>query len=117
MSGYAGNAFSSIGIPPAQDFSSGYLMGAQYCPLTASSPNEERSSSQASFLEAASGRTNLKVFTYTLAKRILFDNAKRAVGVEVQSANTTTTFSLSASKEVILSAGAVSEKRRMYRIS
>jgi choline dehydrogenase len=114
MSSYAGDAFASIGIPPVQDFSSGYLLGAQYAPTTISPPNEERSSSQTSFLEAASGRTNLKVFTYTLAKRILFDNENRAIGVEVQSANNT--FSLNASKEVILSAGAVSKKRKVSRM-
>ena len=107
MSSYASQAFSSIGIPPAQDFSSGILLGAQYCPLTVSSPNEERSSSQSSFLEAAVGRANLRVYSRTLAKRILFDNEKRATGVLVK-AEDGTTFILSARSEVILSAGAVS---------
>ncbi|MCJ1412456.1 hypothetical protein MMC19_006550 [Ptychographa xylographoides] len=105
MSSYASQAFSSIGIPPAQDFSSGILLGAQYCPLTVSSPNEERSSSQSSFLEAAVGRANLRVYSRTLAKRILFDNEKRATGVLVK-AEDGTTFILSARSEVILSAGA-----------
>jgi len=50
-----------------------------------------------------------------LAKRILFDNANRAIGVEVQSANST--FSLCASKEVILSAGAVSQERPSLIVS
>ncbi|MCJ1378451.1 hypothetical protein MMC17_001550 [Xylographa soralifera] len=104
MSSYASKAFASIGIPPAQDFSSGDLMGAQYTPLTVSSPNEERSSSESSFLQAAKDRPNLKVYTQTLAKRILFDDTKRATGVLLSEANGA--FKLTARREVILSAGA-----------
>ena len=108
MSSYASKAFESIGIPPAQDFSSGYLSGAQYTPATISSPDEERSSSESSFLRTATGRANLKVYTRTLAKRILFDKHKTANGVLVQSNGTTTT--LNAKREVILSAGSVSSR-------
>ncbi|MCJ1355090.1 MAG: hypothetical protein MMC33_005081 [Icmadophila ericetorum] len=104
MSSYASAAFSSIGLPVAQDFSSGVLNGAQYCPLTVSAPNEERSSSQASFLQAATGRLNLKIYTHTLAKKILFDGAKRATGVLVQAESGT--FQLEARREIVLSAGA-----------
>ena len=106
MSSYASKAFSSIGILPAQDFSSGYLMGAQYTPLTVSSPDEEHSSSESSFLKAAKGRPNLKVYDKSLAKKVLFDNAKRASGVLLEANGET--FRLDAAKEVILSAGAVS---------
>lgn len=111
MSSYGSHAFASIGIPTVQDFSSGKLLGAQYIPLTVSSPNEERSSSESSFLRAAKGRKNLKVYTRTLAKRILFDG-KKATGVSVQAAGGITR--LMAKKEVILSAGAVGvgEERR-----
>ena len=105
MSSYASEAFASIGIPPAQDFSSGDLMGAQYTPLTVSSPNEERSSSESSFLQAAKDRPNLKVYTQTLAKRILFDKTKKATGVLLSAGNGI--FQLMARREVILSAGAV----------
>ena len=105
MSSYASSAFASIGIPPVQDFSSGSLFGAQYTPLTVSSPNEERSSSESSFLHAANGRTNLKVYTRTLAKQILFDKTKTAIGIMVQTSSAT--FRISARRELILSAGAV----------
>jgi choline dehydrogenase-like flavoprotein len=49
---------------------------------------------------------NLKVFTHSLAKRVLFDGSKTAIGVVVETGGFNCT--LSASKEVILSAGAVS---------
>ncbi|MCJ1432986.1 hypothetical protein MMC27_002345 [Xylographa pallens] len=104
MSSYASKAFASIGIPPAQDFSSGDLMGAQYTPVTMSSPNEERSSSESSFLQAAKDRPNLKVYTQTLAKQILFDDTKKATGVLLSASNGI--FQLMARREVILSAGA-----------
>lgn len=111
MSSYGPRAFGSIGIPPIRDFSSGKLLGAQYTPLTVSSPNEERSSSESSFLRAAKGRRNLKVYSRTLAKRVLFED-KKATGVLVQAASGT--IRLIAKREVILSAGAVSvrEERR-----
>lgn len=104
MSSYGSRAFASIGIPTIQDFSSGKLLGAQYTPLTVSSPNEERGSSESSFLRAAKGRKNLRVYSRTLAKRILFDG-KKATGVLVQAAGVTNR--LVAKREVILSAGAV----------
>lgn len=105
MSSYASDAFASIGVPTIQDFSSGKLLGAQYTPLTVSSPNEERSSSESSFLRAAIGRKNLKVYSRTLAKRILFED-KKATGVLVQAHGGETR--LLARREVILSAGTVS---------
>lgn len=55
-------------------------------------------------MRAAKGRKNLRVYSRTLAKRILFDD-KKATGVLAQAANGT--IRLTAKKEVILSAGAV----------
>lgn len=106
MSSYAEAAFSSIGIPPLQDLSSGNIIGAQYCPLTVGPPDEKRSSSEASYLQyaLASGRNNLKLFTRTLAKKIVF-SGKTATGVVV--AANGTEWTIKAKKEVILSAGAV----------
>ncbi|KAA8574822.1 hypothetical protein EYC84_004068 [Monilinia fructicola] len=90
MSSYAEAAFSSsIGIAPLQDLSS----------------DEKRSSSEASFLQYAlrNGRNNLKIFTRTLAKKIMFDGNK-AIGVVVTANGTE--WTIKARKEVILSAGA-----------
>ena len=47
---------------------------------------------------------NLKVYTETLARKIVFDSNKKAVGVEVQSLGLP--YTIHASKEVIVSAGA-----------
>ncbi|CAK3792813.1 alcohol oxidase [Lecanosticta acicola] len=110
FSSYVNGAMQESGIPEQQDFSSGSLLGRQYAPLTISYPEEERSSSQASYLRTAlrSGRDNLKVFPHTLSKRVLFDENKTATGVEFESKSygNMNTFTLSARREVILSAGA-----------
>lgn len=111
MSSFAKDAFSSIGIPPLQDLSSGNILGAQYTPMTINPVDEKRSSSEASYLQFAlsSGRTNLKLFTKTLAKKIVF-NGKTATGVLVADANGTQ-YTITAKKEVILSAGAVCTRK------
>jgi choline dehydrogenase len=107
---YIDGAMDESGISVQQDFISGSLLGRQYAPLTIAYPEEERSSSQTSYLRKAleSGRGNLKVYPNMLAKRIVFDGDLRAKGVEVEpsSYGNTNTFVLNATKEVILSAGA-----------
>ena len=53
------------------------------------------------------GRKNLFVRIYAHVKRIIFDDSKRAVGVEVYYSNLNKTDTIYVSKEVILSAGAI----------
>lgn len=106
FSTYMEPALNEIGIGQAQDFNSGTLMGAQYCSSTIQPASQQRESSQTSFLTAALGRTNLKVYQLTLAKKIVFDSNKTATGVVVTSDGGITTYTLKANKEVILSAGA-----------
>jgi choline dehydrogenase len=106
FSSYMEGGLNEIGISTIQDFNSGSLLGCQYCSSTINPTAETRDSSQTSFLnEAASqGLTNLKVFTLTLAKKILFDSNKQATGVLVESDGLS--YTLTIKKEVILSAGA-----------
>ncbi|KAF6804273.1 versicolorin b synthase [Colletotrichum sojae] len=106
FSTYLEPSLNEIGIPPAQDFNSGELMGAQYCSDTIQPDSQKRDSSQTSFLIEAIGRKNLKVYQLTLAKKILFDSNKKATGVVVTSNAGISTYTLKANKEVILSAGA-----------
>ena len=101
FSSYIEPSLNEIGIPTVQDFNSGALLGAQYCSSTIDPSNEQRDSSQTSFLDAATGRKNLKVYQLTTAKNIVFDANKKATGVKISTGAT-----LSARREVILSAGA-----------
>jgi choline dehydrogenase len=63
-----------------------------------------RCSTAAAYLHPASHRPNLTVLTKTLVRRVVFDGAK-AVGIEAQTGGTICTYP--ASREVILSAGAI----------
>lgn len=97
-------AFKAIGQAAINGFTSGRLIGAAYCPSTINPDGNKRSSSETAYLQPAANRSNLHVYEHTLANRILFDSTKRATGVNVTSG--TTTQIISATKEVILSAGA-----------
>ncbi|KAI1385485.1 choline dehydrogenase [Hypoxylon trugodes] len=100
FSTYLGSAFDEIGIPHAEDFNSGTLVGSQFCTLTVDPTSATRSSSQTAFLDACQARPNIKVFRQTLAKKIIFDDNKRATGIQAEG------LLIKARKEVILSAGA-----------
>lgn len=106
---YVDEAMEESGIPKQEDFASGSLFGRQYAPLTIAYPDEERSSS-ADYLKAAllSGKENLKLYSHTLATKVVFDGNLTAKGVELQTSSygNSKTFRLNATKEVIISAGA-----------
>lgn len=94
----------AIGIDQVKDFNLGEIMGAQYCASTIDPSNELRSSSEESFLSKIKPKS-LRTYTNTLAKKVVFDEKRKAIGVQVKDllGNTVT---LSASEEVIISAGA-----------
>jgi choline dehydrogenase-like flavoprotein len=98
--------FASIGIGEAPDFNSGSLLGAQYCTSTIRPSDATRSSSASSFVKAAitTGLSNLKIYTGTRAEKVLFNASKKATGVRVKTG--LVSYTLTASKEVIISAGA-----------
>lgn len=99
-------ALDELGVPSIRDFSSGNLLGSQYAPLTVVPEYQTRGSSEATYLRSAleTRQYNLKVYTHSLAKRILFDDNKTATGVLVETANVS--YTLSATREIVVSAGA-----------
>lgn len=108
--GQALNAqMEQAGLSQIDGFNSGKLIG--YSALTANlNPyTATRDTSETSFLQMAMRDTTIKVYPNALAKRITFDDEKRATGVDVQAniANIDLKWHLTASKEVIVSAGAV----------
>ncbi|OJJ59831.1 hypothetical protein ASPSYDRAFT_30663 [Aspergillus sydowii CBS 593.65] len=94
----------AIGLSEADDFNNGELNGYQYCTSTIRPSDQSRSSSESSYLKSTNA-TALKVFDQKLAKRILFDDQKNAIGVELAS-QLGIRSKIMASKEVIVSAGA-----------
>lgn len=93
-----------IGIKPINGFTSGRLLGSSFNIATINQTTGLRESSETAFLQPALGRPNLVVYIHTLAKRILLENAT-ATGVLVDTDDRTLT--ISAKREVILSAGAL----------
>ncbi|KAL9563845.1 hypothetical protein ACKAV7_012017 [Fusarium commune] len=94
----------AVGLKSINGFSSGRLLGYSYTTTTVRSESATRSASD-DFVKAARNEklNTLKIYTQSLAKRVLFNKEKRATGVEVTSLGVD--FTLKARKEVILSAG------------
>lgn len=103
FSSFAELAFAKLGLQSRLDFVSGKLFGVQYNMNTIDPEGNTRSSSQSSFLQMAMETSTLQVYNGSLAKRILFDGNK-ATGIVVETDGEA--YTLSATKEVILSAGA-----------
>ena len=97
-------AFTNIGLPISDiGFNSGSLAGkAAWITSTIDPILGERSSAQSSFLEQAIQNTNIIVYTQARASKIQF-KGKRASGVSVTTQGVD--YTISANKEVILSAG------------
>ncbi|KAI0157182.1 oxidoreductase [Hypoxylon sp. FL1284] len=101
-------AMEKAGLAPIGSFNSGNLMGYGTLTVTVDTDTATRSSSETSFLQAgARGSDQFKIYPNTQAKRITFDDAKKATGVEVQAnfADLSMTYNVQARKEVIVSAG------------
>ncbi|ESZ93697.1 putative glucose-methanol-choline (gmc) oxidoreductase [Sclerotinia borealis F-4128] len=92
-----------IGIPVIPGFLGGSLLGSSYPTFTLNADRMTRESSETSFLRVGMQSPDLKVYTLSLAKKILFDESKTATGVLVETGGYP--FTLTATKEVILSAG------------
>lgn len=104
FSSWVRRAMATVGIKDAGDFDNGKILGSQYFKLTISSPQQQRASSESSYLSAFKDLPNLTLYTHTLGKKILFDDQQNAIGVVAE--NTNMPFTLKATNEVILSAGA-----------
>ena len=106
ISDYFRNAFASLGLTPLPGFNSGSLLGYSEFTVTIDPEAETRSSSETSFLQSAISNSPLfQIYQRTLAKRIIFNKNKTAVGVAVSTSGVP--YTLSARKEVILAAGVV----------
>lgn len=84
-------------------FSSGSLLGGAWVTSTIAPSDATRSTSESSYLQDAIEETQLIVYTHTQTTKILFDANKKAIGVKVSTQGLE--YTLSANKEVIVSAG------------
>ena len=98
-------AFSSLGFKALQGLVSGSLLGYGFLGVTIDPTTQLKDSSETSFLWTALQNSTLTVYKRTYAKKILFDGNKMATGVQVETNGLT--YTLGATKEVIVSAGVV----------
>ena len=107
ISSWIARGLEHLGLKNLPGFADGNLDGYAYTTFSLDAKSQTRSSSEASFLRAALREdTNLNVYKNTMAKKILFDENKKAIGAVVESGGIE--YTLSANQEVIVSAGAVS---------
>ncbi len=101
------DAAEQAGIPRA-DFNTGKTVtqGANFFQINAREDGT-RASSSVSYLHPIRERTNLTVLTGTQAKRIVFDENRRATGVEITDDAFGRAHVLSVNREVVVSAGAI----------
>ena len=107
ISSWLGNVFNELGFTRLPGFFDGRLFGWSYFPYSLDPTSQTRSSSETSFLrEALSQTTNLNFYKSSQVKKILLDDCKTATGVLVNTAGVE--YTITATKEVVLSAGSVS---------
>ena len=102
---------SAIGIKELPGgLQDGKLLGWTWIADTIAPDKQTRSTSESSMLrEALQLNSNLVVYQNTLAKRVLFDDSKKATGVMVETSgfgSGSVTYAINATQEVIVSSGA-----------
>ena len=103
ISSFFADALSVLGLKSVLGFADGNLLGYSYIPHTLT-PDQVRCSSESSFLQSAFEQTlNLNVYKSTLAKKIIFNDKKQAMAVEVSTGGFV--YQINATKEVIVSSG------------
>ncbi|KAJ4367774.1 hypothetical protein N0V86_009896 [Didymella sp. IMI 355093] len=100
---WATKAFEQAGLPIIPGFLSGKLLGQSYVNFALNPDTMTRESSETAFLRSTLGNPAYTLHPRTMAKQILFDSNKKATGVLVETEKLQ--YTLSARKEIILSAG------------
>lgn len=97
--------FEALNFSSQSGFSSGIMNGYGYLGASINPDTQLKDSSETAFLTNTLNATNFRLYKETFAKKILFDGTT-ATGVLVETAGLL--YTLTAAKEVIVSAGVVS---------
>ncbi|KAL8901478.1 MAG: hypothetical protein Q9207_005176 [Kuettlingeria erythrocarpa] len=103
FSAFIKQGLQKLGLKNIAGLNSGSLLGFSEPTVTVDPKAAIRSSSETSFLQEAIATSTLQVYQNSLAKRIVFNDAKDAQAVIIETAGVE--YKLLAKKEVILSAG------------
>jgi len=104
ISSYGPEGYAAAGISAANGFLDGNLLGYGYWPFTLRPEDSTRSSTESAFLSPTAAKTSLKIYQSCMVRKLLFDESKRAIGVNVTVAGMKP-FIVHARKEVIVSSG------------
>jgi hypothetical protein len=102
---FARIGYERLGINQAVDFVSGALAGVQYNMNTIDPQKQTLSSSETAYLRMIGSSRSFQIYNNTMGQKILFYGTTTS-GVRVMSRNLT--YTLTARREIIVSAGAVS---------
>ena len=105
--------FEAINMSSQTGFSSGVMDGYGYLAVSIDPETQLKDSSETAFMTNALNNSNFRVYKNTIAKKILFDGTT-ATGVQVETGGLS--YTLKASKEVIVSAGVVGNSRLENRL-
>jgi 5'-oxoaverantin cyclase/versicolorin B synthase len=109
ISSWVDKTLEALGFPQANGFSDGNLLGRSYITHTIHPKSRRRETSSTSYLrEALMHSDNINIFTRTMVTKILFDESNKANAVALDTAGFK--WKISANKEIILSAGVVSDR-------
>ncbi|MEA2427148.1 MAG: choline oxidase, partial [Thermoleophilaceae bacterium] len=102
------DAAAEAGLPTSR-FNEGHTVanGAGWFQINSAADNTRMSSSHAYLHPILESRRNLEIRTHAWVKQVVFDDEKRATGVEYLTPDILTTDTVRARREVILSAGAI----------
>ncbi|KAL3422346.1 GMC oxidoreductase [Phlyctema vagabunda] len=104
------DTYASLNIPWTQDVNGGKMRGFNLYPKTVDVDANVRFDAGRAYYFPIANRTNLHLYPNTLAQRIVWatnSSVPTANGVEVLGVNSSTPYTISANKEVIVSAGAL----------
>jgi choline dehydrogenase len=104
LSSYGPEGFAAAGFKANDGFLNGDLSGYGYWPFTLREKDSTRSSTEVAFLSPTAAKTSLKIYQSCMARNLLFDSNKRAIGVNV-TVQGLKPFTVHARKEVIVSSG------------
>ncbi|KAL6716047.1 hypothetical protein ACLMJK_007009 [Lecanora helva] len=105
--------FEDLNFSAQTGFSSGRMDGYGYLAVSITPETQLKDSSETAFMTNALNNSKFRVYKDTIAKKILFDGTT-ATGVQVETAGLS--YTLGASKEVIVSAG-VTRSPQMLMVS
>ncbi|CAM1503092.1 Fc.00g078680.m01.CDS01 [Cosmosporella sp. VM-42] len=106
-------AWIEVGVPANEDNNNGHAAGAYVLPSSMDSVDQSRSDARAAHFDPIHNRPNLHILTQMRVTKLLWapksttTTIRRISGVTFSESSTSKVYSISASREIVLAAGAI----------